>query len=143
MEAQRSLYELLGGAATLRGVHKIFYDRVYEHPWLRQYFDGVPRTVIENQQTEFMAHAMGGPNDYCGKFPVPAHAHMYITEELFDLRHQLLLESIRAAGVCQDLAARWLKIDDAFRGRICKKSPADCVGRFKTEPILIVPKPGG
>jgi hemoglobin len=141
MQREHTLHEQLGGTPVVRAVHRIFYDRVYEHPWLCRYFEGVERQVIENQQTDFMVQAMGGPDAYCGKYPVPAHAHMFITEELFDLRHRLLADSIRDAGVCEALAARWLKIDEAFKGRLCKKSPADCVGRFKTEPIIVVPKP--
>ncbi len=135
-----SLYEQLGGRATLERVHKIFYDKLYAHPWIGQFFVDVPRNVIEPQQTDFMAQTFGGPAMYCGKFPIPAHKHMFITEELFDLRHTMLGESLQAAGVAPPLAASWLDVDAAFKARLVKRSPSECEGRFKMEPIMVVPK---
>lgn len=141
ISSELPLYERLGGKATLQRVHRIFYDKLYAHAWLRGFFAGVDQKVIESQQTDFMAQAMGGPDVYCGKFPVPAHRHMFITEEAFDLRHALLEESLREANVPEALRASWLKIDGAFKGRLVKSRVEECEGRFKTEPILIVPKP--
>jgi hemoglobin len=135
-----SLYEQLGGRPTLERVHKLFYDKLYAHPWLGQFFVEVPRTVIEPQQTDFMGQTMGGPATYCGKFPIPAHKHMFITEELFDLRHKLLGDSLKEAGVPQLLADGWLAVDAAFKARLCKKSPSECEGRFKMEPIVVIPR---
>jgi len=136
-----SLYEQLGGRPTLERVHEIFYDKLYAHEWLKGFFVGVDQKVIENQQTDFMAQALGGPDLYCGKFPVPAHKHMFITEEVFDLRHMLLEQSLREAAVPEPLRTRWLKIDGAFKGRLVKKSVTECEGRYKTEPIVVVPRP--
>jgi hemoglobin len=136
-----SLYELVGGDPVIRTVQKIFYDKLFVHPWLKDFFRDIKQEVLEGQQTDFMAHAMGGPDRYCGKFPVAAHVHMYITEEVFELRHSLLKDSLREARIPDALAARWLKIDYAFKGRLCKKGVGDCVGRYKNEPILIVPRP--
>ncbi len=42
------------------------------------YFREIKQDVIEVQQSDFMAQAMSGPKAYCGKFPIPAHKHMYI-----------------------------------------------------------------
>jgi len=140
-QESESVYTQLGGLPTLARVHKIFYDKLYAHPWLKQFFAGVAQQLIEDQQSDFMAQAMGGPDRYCGKLPVPAHKHMYITAELFDARHALLAESLREARVPEEAAARWLRIDAAFKGRLVKNSPSECAGRFKTEPIIVVPKP--
>jgi len=136
-----SAFDQLGGLPTFQRVHKIFYDKVYAHPWLKQFFADVEQTVIENQQTDFMVQALGGPSRYCGRLPVAAHKHMFITEELFDVRHAMLDESLREARVPDALRLRWLKVDAAFKGRLVKRSVTECEGRFKTEPILIVPKP--
>ena len=135
----QSLYELLGGHPTLARVHKVFYDKIYRHAWLGQFFAEIDQTLIENQQTDFMAQAMGGPARYCGKFPIPAHKHMFITEELFETRGALLEESLEEAGVPEPLAERWLKIDSSFKARLVKKSPSECEGRFKTEAIIVIP----
>lgn len=140
-KAEPSLYEQIGGHATLARVHKIFYDKLYAHYWLKLFFLDIDQTTIENQQTDFIAQAMGGPAVYCGKFPVPAHKHMYITAEMFDLRHSLLEAALCEAGITDALRARWLKIDGAFRGSLVKASPAECAGRFNTDPIMVIPKP--
>lgn len=135
------LYDQLGGLSVLQRVHKIFYDKVYRDPWLKLFFADVAQTLIEAQQTDFMAQAMGGPSRYCGKLPIPAHRHMFITDELFELRTRLLEESLVEVGVPAWLLARWLKIDGAFKGRLVKQSVSECQGRYKTEPIMVIPKP--
>lgn len=135
-EPKKTLFEQLGGRPTLERVHKIFYDKLYANPWLGQYFAGIDQKHIENQQTDFMTPAMGGPEVYSGAFPIPAHKHMHITEDLFTLRNGFLRESLAEAGVPELLAARWLKIDSAFRTGIVKKSIMDCEKRFATDDIL-------
>jgi hemoglobin len=140
-DRKASLYDQLGGRPTLEHVHKIFYDKLYEHPWLGKFFVDIARDVIEGQQTDFMAQTMGGPSMYCGKFPIPAHKHMFITEEMFDVRHALLADSLREAGVPDGPAASWLAVDAAFKGRLVKKSVSECEGRFKTDSIMVIPRP--
>lgn len=140
-EKEQSLYQALGGRPTLEKVHKIFYDILYAHPWLGQYFTGLQQHFIEAQQTDFMTSAMGGPEVYCGKFPPQAHKHMYITDELFSLRQSLLKQSLKKANVPDELAEKWLKIDGAFRGRLVKKSLADCEKRHLADHILNFPNP--
>lgn len=137
----KTLYEALGGRPTLQRVHKIFYDKIYQHPWIGKYFESVKQEVIEEQQTDFMAEAMGGPSVYCGKLPIPAHKHMFVTEDLFQLRNRLLREALAEAEVPSELAEHWIKIDGAFKTAIVKKSMADCKKRFETDEIMNFPNP--
>lgn len=141
MDKEATLYDLLGGKPTLEKVHKIFYDKIYAHSWMKQFFQNVDQETIENQQTDFMAQAMGGPARFSGNRPVPAHKHIHITEELFDVPHQILKESLAQAGVSPELAERWLKIDSAFRAALVKKSAAECEKRYFTDEILDFPNP--
>lgn len=136
-----NIYDKVGGRETLEKVHKIFYDKLYEHPWLSQFFKNIPQEDIEKQQTDFMAQAMGGPRMYCGKFPIPAHKHMYITDEMFEIRHELLKQSLLEAEVPVEEAAKWLKIDYSFKSGIAKKSIDECEKRFFTDEILTAEKP--
>jgi truncated hemoglobin YjbI len=131
-----NLYERIGGRATLEKVHKIFYDKIYAHPWIGQYFQNIQQDVIEIQQTEFMSQAMGGPAMYCGKLPIPAHKHMFITENLFELRTQLLKDSLNESRVSLADQQAWLKIDQAFKKGIVKSNISDCQLRFQTDDIL-------
>ncbi|MDH5326006.1 MAG: group 1 truncated hemoglobin [Gammaproteobacteria bacterium] len=121
-ELKQSLFDAVGGLESLERVHKIFYDKVYAHPWLGLFFQGHNQTFIENRQTRFMAQKMGGPKLYRGREIQLAHRHMYITKELFDLRQELLRQSLQGAGIAKPLVMRWLAIDAAFYRKICKNS---------------------
>lgn len=139
---QQSLFDAVGGLETLQGVHKIFYDKVYAHPWLKQFFSGHEQSAIENRQTSFMAEKMGGPVEYWGKHPKMAHRAMYITEELFDLRQDLLKQSLIEYGLEPELINRWLKLDGAFKNAIVKDSIASFYKTtWKHEKRKIIPKP--
>jgi hemoglobin len=137
-----SLYEAVGGLATLQKVHKIFYDKIYAHPWLKQFFAGHDQAAIEGRQTSFMGEKMGGPR-YLGKPIKQVHENMYITAELTELRQQLLAQALDEAGVPPDLASRWLKIDQAFMRQITKPSVTAFYRdyHFPYKRRLIIPKP--
>ncbi len=123
--AKTSLYQQIGGMDTLRRVHKVFYDKVYAHPWLGRYFADTRQDLIEEKQSRFMAEKMGAEDvRYIGHSPELAHRRMYISDELFDERQQLLRESLEECGVEASLIQRWLKIDGAFRRHIVNESLA-------------------
>jgi len=131
-----SVFEALGGRPTLQRVHRIFYDKLFSDPWIGQYFKNTRRDFIESQQTDFMTHALGGPKNYFGAFPIPAHKHMNISDELFSYRHQLLKEALREADVPSHLAEKWLRIDASFRKGLVKPSIDACEKRYGTDEIL-------
>lgn len=139
---KQSLFEAVGGLPTLQRAHKIFYDKVYAHYWLKHFFEGHSQEAIENRQTSFMAEKMGGPVEYWGKEMKHAHEAMYITQELFDVRHALLEESLREAGVPEDLRIRWLRIDSAFMKLIVKDSIESFYSvTWPYKKRVIIPKP--
>jgi len=141
---EQTLFHAVGGLPTLRKVHKIFYDKIYAHPWIGKFFVGHNQEVIEMRQTKFMAEKMGGDVPYYGREMKMAHRQMFITQELFDLRGQLLRNSLQEAGVSEPLAKRWLKIDAAFKRQIVKESIASFYARtWKYEKRVIIPKPPG
>ncbi len=139
---KQTLFDAVGGEATLARVHKIFYDKIYAHPWLQQFFAGHDQAAIEGRQTGFMGEKMGGP-PYLGK-PLPqVHENMYISPELYALRHRLLADSLKEAGITGELAERWLRIDNAFRRQISKDSIEAFYRdyRFSYKRRIIIPKP--
>ena len=103
-------FKELGGRQVLLDMAKVFYDKIYAHPWLGEFFKDISQEVIEIQQVDFLQGALGGERVYCGKLPIPAHKHMYITQELFDLRSEILIESLKEVNACQELIDRILKI---------------------------------
>jgi hemoglobin len=138
----QSLFDAAGGLPTLQKVHKIFYDKIYVHDWLKQFFAGHDQTAIEDRQTSFMAAKMGGPDVYPGKELKMVHETMYITTELFDIRHVLLDESLKEAGVADELRERWLRIDSAFMQKITKGSIESMYDNdWKYKKPIIIPKP--
>jgi hemoglobin len=138
----QTLFDAAGGLPTLKKVHKIFYDKVYAHPWIGQFFIGHSQEAIENRQTSFMAEKMGGPIEYLGKEIEMTHEAMYITEELFLLRQSLLEESLKEAGIDENLRERWLRIDAAFRNKIIKGSFAAFMStKWPYKKHIVIPKP--
>jgi truncated hemoglobin YjbI len=139
---KQTLFDAVGGLPALQKVHKIFYDKVYAHPWIGQFFIGHSQEAIENRQTSFMAEKMGGPVEYLGKDIEIAHEAMYITEELFELRKQLLDESLQEAGLGKELRERWLKIDSAFMKKIVKGSLESFMEtKWPYKKHIVIPKP--
>ncbi len=141
ISSDKKKFQKLGGREMLEKISKIFYDKVYDHPWIGLYFKEVKQEIIEEQQVDFMSAALGGPQVYLGKLPVPAHQHMMIADDIFDLREELLNESLVEAGASKELIEKWNKIDGAFRKKLVKKSFEDCQKRFKTDSILYFPNP--
>jgi len=136
MAIDKTLFERLGGKETFINVHKIFYDKAYAHSWLSKYFTDKPQELLENQQTDFMIQIMGGPKLYSGKVPKSAHQHMLITDELFELRAQLLSDSIIEAGINDELREEWIAADATFQRALVKSSEDECSRAYPTQPIL-------
>ena len=137
------LFERLGGKPVLEKVHKLFYDKLFEHPWLKGYFEGIDQKHIEAQQTDFMSQTFGGPRRYMGKPVNTAHKHIFINRGLFELRHEVLRESIEEAGVSDELMQEWLRVDAAFERAIVKNSSDECERRYNNEEIIVIPPPPG
>ncbi len=139
---RQTMFEAVGGLPVMERVHKRFYDKVYAHPWLGQFFEGHDQTAIELRQTQFMAEKMGADKPYPGRELSLAHRRMYITEELLKERQALLRESLEEEGVTEKLIVRWLKIDKAFWGQISNESLDEFhLVDFKYETPFIVEKP--
>lgn len=140
MAIDKTLYDRLGGKETFVKVHKIFYDKAYADPWLSKFFTDKPQEHLENQQTDFMIQLMGGPKCYAGKSPKDAHKHIMISDELFEFRSEMLSDSIKEAGISDELREQWLQADSTFQRALVKGSVDECVRAYPTQPILDFPK---
>lgn len=134
-------FEKMGGRASLIIINKIFYDKVYKHPWMKHFFEQIPQQHIEDQQVDFMQKVLGGENLYVGKAPPIAHMHIMINEEIFQVRKKLLKEAFVEANAKQELIDKWLALDDSFKRVIFKDSSTQCKRRFNTDIILDFPNP--
>jgi len=122
-----NLLDEIGGEAGVYRVHERFYEVMFNHPWLGQFFFGKSEEVLITKQTQFMVAAFNGPNTYTGDTPAFVHMHMFITDEMADLREQILRQAILDEGLSASVADRWLKVDQSYRSAIVKKSVDECV----------------
>jgi len=139
---KKTLFDAIGGLPAMTRIHTDFYDKMYAHPWLGQFFIGHDQQIIELRQTQFMAEKMGSKSVYPGRELEVAHRRMYLSKELLKLRQRLLRQSIEEEGIAEEFIQRWLKIDMAFWGKIKNES----IEQFnsvdlKYEQALIVEKP--
>lgn len=140
MTEVQSLYERVGGIDTLNKVHETFYTKIFADPWLSKYFTIRPREHQVKQQTTFFTQLMGGPKRYMGKPPLDAHQFMMITEELFELRTNLLTESLIEHDIADNLRQEWIALNDMFKRVIVKKSLEECKLQYSHQELLNFPK---
>ncbi|NOQ15590.1 MAG: hypothetical protein GQ581_00870 [Methyloprofundus sp.] len=129
------------GTEGVRKVHQRFYDVLFDEPWLGKFFYGKAKDVLVDKQTQFMVAAFGGENFYKGDTPAFVHMHMYVTDEMSDLRQQVLRQAILAEGHSDSIADRWLKVDDSFRASIVKNSVDECVLKCVGQMPVVAKKP--
>jgi hemoglobin-like flavoprotein/truncated hemoglobin YjbI len=127
LRSDEGLLAAIGGEPVVRRVHEVLYAALFEDPWLGQFFFGKHQQTLIDKQTEFMVSAFGGSHLYRGGTPAMVHMHMYITEELADLRERYLRFAIVSQGLSDDVADRWQVIDRLFRPSVIKTSAAECV----------------
>lgn len=86
-----------------------------------------------------MLGAFGGPKNYSGRSPSDAHPHIFVDEEMWQLREQFLKEAFIETNFPEDLRAKWIRIDEAFKKSILKNSIDDCKKRYATDEIIYYP----
>jgi len=122
-------------------VNEKFYELVYEDPWLKEVFKIVDQEIITRQQSDFIVGALGGEKRYCGRNPKDAHPHIFVDEEMWQLREYYLRQAFEFHQIEEEVQKKWIAIDDAFKKMIIKNSPSDCEKRYFTDEIIAVPSP--
>lgn len=136
-----NLLSEIGGADIVFKVHQHFYDVMFNEPWLETFFLGKSKEALIKKQTQFMVAAFNGPNNYKGDTPAFVHMHLFITDEMADLRERILKASILAEGLSESIAEKWLTIDHSFRAAIVKKSIDECVLKCQGQVPITAKKP--
>lgn len=99
-----SLYDRIGGEATLERLLAAFYTRVLGDPELRPFFADASIEKLQRMQHEFFAAAFDGPVEYSGRSLAEVHAGMGIQPRhlrLF-LEHLMATLGDPASGVAID-----------------------------------------
>ena len=87
-EADKSLYERLGGYDAISAVVDVFLDKVWSDPQIDRFFVGMgtdTRDQLRQKNKNLLCHNTGGP---CKKINRPlkvAHAGLGITDKEFDI----------------------------------------------------------
>jgi hemoglobin len=108
-----TLYEELGGEATLMAAVDLFYAKVLADPLTRPFFEGLDMEGQTRKQLSFMSWALGGPAEYRGRELRPAHASLVargLDDRHFDAVVAHLASTLHELGAPQDKIARVMDI---------------------------------
>ena len=94
-----SLYERIGGAATVSSLVDAFYDRVLNDPELAPFFAKTNVRKLRTMQREFFSVALGGPVTYFGKPLAYAHRGRGIERRHFQKFTDHMLATLEAHGL--------------------------------------------
>ncbi|WP_280361144.1 group I truncated hemoglobin [Nocardia wallacei] len=101
-----TIYEQIGGQEALEAVVEDFYVRVLADAELAPFFTGTNMSRLKGRQVEFFAAALGGPEPYTGAPMKQVHQGRGITMHHFGLVAGHLTDSLKTAGVPDDLVAQ-------------------------------------
>ena len=113
-----SLYEQLGGMATVDTAVEIFYLKVMEDDSVSHFFRWTHMMQQLEKQKAFLAHVFGGPSPYDGKSLNEAHAHLRqygLTHEHFDTVVKHLVETLQEMGMGPNLVKQVIEITERTR----------------------------
>jgi len=112
----------------LAAVVHAFYDRVYAHPWIGQYFAHVDQAHQELKLVRFLQMSWDDQSfsEMQAQYLQQEHAHMYIPAALFDLRDRLFSEAVRACGHGEREVEAFLQFNGRWRPHVVKDSIEDC-----------------
>lgn len=96
---ESSIYDRIGGAASVKAAVDLFYRRILADPELAPFFANVNLERLKRHQFAFLSHALGGPVRYTGAQMSQAHAHLAIEQRHFDAVASHLAQTLRALGV--------------------------------------------
>lgn len=71
--AEQTLFERVGGEATVASLVEAFYARVLADPELAPFFEHTPMDKLRRMQHEFFAAALDGPIEYRGRTMSEVH----------------------------------------------------------------------
>ncbi|MEM9282940.1 MAG: group 1 truncated hemoglobin [Verrucomicrobiota bacterium] len=96
---EQSIYDRIGGAATIKNLVDSFYTKVLNDAELSLYFQHAPMEKLLHMQREFFSAATGGPLVYSGKPIGQVHHGMQISKREFQRFTEHLLETLKEVGI--------------------------------------------
>ncbi|KAL6064466.1 Group 1 truncated hemoglobin [Balamuthia mandrillaris] len=121
-EAERTLYDELGGEAAIDAAVDKFYEKVLADERVNFFFDGVDMRRQARMQKGFLIFALGGPRRYTGKGMKVVHERLVKEKGLNDLHFdaiiELLSQTLREMGVSEENIAKVGAKCEPLRGPI-------------------------
>ena len=105
-----SLYDRLGGSASVEATVEEFYKRVLADKKLQSFFDDTDMSKLKRRQVEFFTQALGGPAQYQGQDMKTAHEKFAIKEEHFAQVAKHLSETLLSLEVSNELINEVLQL---------------------------------
>ena len=144
-EANRSLFERLGGQAVLDSAIDIFYDKILTDDRIKGFFENIDTERLRNKQKAYMSFAFGGESDYKGKSLEEAHRSL-VDQGLSGEHFQAMMEHLKGAlselSVAEPLIEEVAKIIVSTRDEILSKPLMDSVvpAPAAVEEVIHVPE---
>jgi hemoglobin len=113
-----TLFERLGGSASIDVAVDRFYERVLDDVELAPFFAGVPMGRQRAHQKAFLTMALGGPDSYQGRSLEEAHADLAIDDHHVDLVAGHLAEVLLGLGVEPGLVDEVIAAVDGLRSSV-------------------------
>jgi hemoglobin len=128
---------------VLHAIARAFYDKVYAHPWIGRFFQGVDQGRQELKLVRFFHLSWHDPlyAELQGQYLKQEHAHLYITPALFELRQALFAEAMRELGHDEALVSAFLAFNECWRPYVVKASKSECSDAYTGHGIVEVPPP--
>jgi hemoglobin len=127
--AYPTLFEELGGEASLRRVIDRFVDRVLDDVMIGFFFRNASRERLKQKEYEFAAVHLGASVAYTGRPLREVHAPHAIFGGQFDRRLRILTEVLDELGVPSSVREHWLRHTESLRSTITGDPTGTCGAR--------------
>ncbi|MCU0267089.1 MAG: group 1 truncated hemoglobin [Acidimicrobiales bacterium] len=101
-DSDQSLYDRIGGEATIDRVVDDFYGRVLSDPVLGSYFHDARMERLRRMQKELFTQALGGAPHYSGMDLTDAHRGRGISPAEVSRFTEHLLETLEEVGLARE-----------------------------------------
>ncbi|MEM7725627.1 MAG: group 1 truncated hemoglobin [Cyanobacteria bacterium P01_A01_bin.45] len=116
-----TLYEKIGGQATLEKVVDDFHKRILGDSSLSGFFSNTDMEKQRNHQIAFFSLIMDGPKDYQGRSMDKTHSGMNLQQPHFDAIAKHLSAAMASSGVSSDDTKAALERVEKLKGAILNK----------------------
>ena len=119
-----SLYERLGGTYGIAGAVDVLADRLYENasanrnPHVQAFHLGMGHAGFKFLVTAWSIEQTGGPSCYPGRDMRESHAHLFVSQEEFDIVATEIAATLFHVGVPQPEHGEFMAIIESYRSMV-------------------------